>query len=117
MAKGLNVVALEGRLCKDPDLRYLQDGTAVTSFRIANNGYKDTDTLFIKCTCWRKLAEVAGEHLVKGKQVNIVGRLKMEEWEKDGQKQSTYTIDVQDLQFLGKKDEVIEETADGEADM
>lgn len=63
----LNRVSLIGRLTADPQLRYTSNGTAVTNFRIANNG---TDGVqFHTVMVWRRLAEIAAEYLAKGRLV------------------------------------------------
>ena len=84
-----NIVVMEGRLVNDPDLRYIQNGTALCSFSIANNySYYRGEELqkevnFIEVTAWSKLAEKCGEFLKKGKRVLINGRLKQNRWQDD----------------------------------
>ena len=68
-----------GNVVRDAELRYTPSGIAVTRFSIAvNEKRKDTDdhTEFIKCTAWRRLAEVCGEYLKKGKQVYVEGKIR-----------------------------------------
>src|SRR6202011_196593 len=69
----LNRVSLIGRLTADPQLRYTTNGTAVASFRIANNGTYEVQ--YHSIVAWRGLAEIAAEHLSKGRLVYIGGRL------------------------------------------
>jgi single-strand DNA-binding protein len=84
-----NVVVIEGRLVNDPDLRYIQNGTALCSFSVANNYsfYRDNELQkevnFIEVTAWSKLAEQCGEFLKKGRRVLINGRLKQNRWQDD----------------------------------
>ena len=84
-----NFVIMEGRLVNDPDLRYIQNGTALCSFSVANNySYYRGEELqnevnFIEVTAWSKLAEQCGEFLKKGRRILINGRLKQNRWQDD----------------------------------
>jgi single-strand DNA-binding protein len=82
MAKSLNKVQLIGNLGKDPELRYTAGGVAVATFTMATNeSWKDQDgnlqerTEWHNIVAWRKLAEICGEWLKKGKKVYIEGRI------------------------------------------
>ncbi|MHC4757225.1 MAG: single-stranded DNA-binding protein [Planctomycetota bacterium] len=87
----LNKVMLIGNLGKDPEIRYLQDSTAVANFSIAtsetwkdkNTGEKREETTWHNIVAWRRLAEICGEYLVKGKQVYVEGKLQTRSWEKE----------------------------------
>lgn len=79
----LPYIQLSGNLTADPELRFLQDGTAVASLRVACNDRKqvngvwvDGDTTFMKVNVWRKTAENITQSLTKGDSVVISGRLK-----------------------------------------
>ena len=98
----LNRVSLIGRLTKDPQLRYTPNGTAVASFRIVNNG---TDELqFHNIIAWRGLAEIAAEHLSKGRLVYVGGRLHSRSWTgKDGVSRWELEIIADEIQFLTPK--------------
>ena len=104
-SSGMNMVILEGKLTRDPELRYLQSGMAICKLSMANNqryktksGESKEDTLFVNVTVWAKSAEYCGEHFKKGYPVEVVGKLKMEEWEDKatGAKRSTITITADD---------------------
>lgn len=76
-------ITIVGNLGKDPQTRYTQDGTPVTSFSVATNrrwnkadGTQAEETVWFHVSAWRRLAEVCGEHLKKGRQVLVEGRLK-----------------------------------------
>jgi single-strand DNA-binding protein len=98
----LNRVSLIGRLTKDPQLRYTSNGTAVASFRIANNGTYETQ--FHDIVAWRGLAEIAAEHLSKGRLVYLSGRLGSRTWTgRDGLKRWALQITADDIQFLTPK--------------
>ena len=111
---GLNKVMLIGRLGRDPEVRYTQDGAAVASFSIATSekwndkatGEKKERTEWHRIVAFRKLGEICGEYLSKGKQVYIEGRLQTRSWEKDGVTRYTTEIVASDMQFLGGKDSV-----------
>lgn len=100
-----------GNLTKDPDIRYLSNGEAVASITIACNetwrdksGAKQEKTEFIRVTFYRKLAEIAGEYLKKGRPVYIEGRLETRKWtDKNGIERYTTDIIATDLKMLGQK--------------
>jgi single-strand DNA-binding protein len=82
MARSLNKVMLIGNLGKDPELRYTTSGVAVATFSMATSeSWKDQDgnmqerTEWHNIVAWRKLAEICGEWLKKGKKVYIEGRI------------------------------------------
>jgi single-strand DNA-binding protein len=82
MAKSLNKVMLIGNLGRDPELRYTTSGVAVATFGLATNeSWRDQDgnvqekTEWHNIVAWRKLAEICGEWLKKGKKVYVEGRL------------------------------------------
>ncbi|MBF0225175.1 MAG: single-stranded DNA-binding protein [Desulfobacterales bacterium] len=107
----LNKVLLIGRLGKDPEMRYFQDGTPVANFTIATsdewkdktNGEKKEKTEWHKIVAYRKLAEVCGEYLTKGKQVYIEGKLRTRSWEKDGVTRYSTEIEALSMLMLGSK--------------
>jgi len=106
----LNRVFLIGNLTRDPELRYIPSGTAVTTFTIASNrtyvlqsGEKKEDTCFVRVVVWARRAEVCGEFLSKGSPVFVEGRLQSRSWEdQSGQKRSTIEVIANNVQFLGK---------------
>ena len=109
-----NRVILVGHLTRDPELKYLQSGTAVTELGLAvNDRVKKNDqwvdeTTFCDITLFGKTAEVCGEYLTKGSAALIEGRLKLDTWEKDGEKRSKLKIIGEKMQMLGagkKKEE------------
>ena len=78
----LNSTNIVGRLTDDPDLRYLDDGTAVVNFTIAVNRNYDRDkTDFIDCVAWRKTAEFAADYLRKGNITAVDGKLQTRTYE------------------------------------
>ena len=102
-----NRVILVGNLTRDPELRHIPSGTAVSEIGLAvndrvkrNNEWVD-ETTFVDVTLWARTAEVATEYLSKGSPVLIEGRLKLDRWEKDGQKFSKLRVIGERMQMLG----------------
>jgi single-strand DNA-binding protein len=105
---GVNKVILVGNLGADPELRYTASGTAVAKFRIATSerftdreGNRQERTEWHRIVAWRKLAEICGQYLAKGKQVYIEGKIRNDTWEKDGVKQYSYEIVADNMVMLG----------------
>ncbi len=108
MAKSLNKVMLIGNLGKDPELRYTTSGVAVATFSIATSeSWKDQDgnlqerTEWHNIVTWRKLAEICGEWLKKGKRVYIEGRIQTRSYDdKNGVKKYVTEIVADDMIML-----------------
>lgn len=110
MARGINKVILVGTLGKDPEVKYMPSGGAITNVTVAtNDSYKDKNTGEKKETTewhrivfFNRLAEIAGEYLRKGQQVYIEGRLQTRKWQgQDGQDRYTTEIVASEMQMLG----------------
>ena len=109
---GVNKVILVGRLGRDPEIRYTPDGTAVANFSIAtseewkdkNSGEKRERTEWHRIVAWRRLGELCGEYLSKGRQVYVEGKLQTRSWEQDGVTRYMTEIIASDIQFLGGRD-------------
>ena len=110
MARGVNRVILLGRLGKDPEVRYTQGGSAVTSFSIAtsevwkdkNTGEKQEKTDWHNIVTFSRLAEITGQYLKKGSQVYIEGKLQTRKWtDKNGIDRYSTEIIAHELQMLG----------------
>jgi single-strand DNA-binding protein len=106
-----NRVILVGNMTRDPELRYIASGTAVSDIGLAvNDRVKKGDqwveeTTFVDVTLWGRTAEIANEYLSKGSPVLIEGRLKLDRWEKEGQKHSKLKVIGERLQMLGGRGE------------
>lgn len=96
-------VTLIGNLTKDPDIKYMESGTAKTEFSIAvNHNWKDASdewqqkTSYFDCIIWRGAAEDAARILEKGMGVVVVGRLEQRSWDdkESGQKRSKIEVIV-----------------------
>jgi len=110
MSNDANNTILIGRLVRDPELRYTPAGAAVASFTLANgysykkDGEKKETVSFFDCIAWSKLAEIIAEHVRKGQQLYIEGRLSQRRWsDQDGHPRSKVEIVVDKMQFLGGK--------------
>jgi single-strand DNA-binding protein len=105
-----NRVILVGNLTRDPELRYIPSGTAVSDITLAVNdrikrGDQWVDEVsFIDVTLWGRTAEIANEYLSKGSPLLVEGRLKQDRWEKDGQKHSKLKVTCDRMQMLGSRD-------------
>ncbi len=107
MAGDINKVVLIGRLTRDPEMRYTQNGTAMATFSIANNrvysvsGEKKEMVSFFNCVVWARAAETIVQYCKKGQRIGIDGRLQQRSWDdKDGNKRSTVEVVVDNFQFL-----------------
>jgi len=107
----VNKVILVGNLGRDPEMRYMPNGEAVCNFSIATtdnwkdkNGQKQERTEWHNIVIYRKLAEIAGEYLKKGRPVYIEGRLQTRKWEKDGVTRYTTEIIADQMQMLGSRE-------------
>jgi len=96
---GVNKTIIIGRLGKDPELKYTQDGVPVANFSVATSetwkdkeGKKQESTEWHRIVAWRKLAEICGKYLHKGSQVYLEGKLQTRKYEKDGQ--DHYTTEI-----------------------
>lgn len=107
-----NRVILVGNVTRDPELRYISSGTAVTDVGLAVNDRRKNasgewveETTFVDVTLWGRTAEVAGEYVTKGSPLLIEGRLKLDTWEKDGKKNSKLRVVCDRMQLLGGRGE------------
>ena len=104
----LNKVLLIGNLTRDPELRYIPNGSAVTNFTIAMNrvyklqsGEKKEEVSFVRVVVWGRMAEVCNDYLKKGRPVFVEGRLQSRTWDgPDGQKKSALEVIAMNVQFL-----------------
>ena len=111
MANLRNSVKLIGRLGKDPEVKTFENGRMKTSFSLATNdsyenqkGEKVQDTQWHNLVLWGSLAEVAGQHLKKGSEVVIEGKLVHRVYQTDkGEKRYITEVSVQDMLMLGSK--------------
>jgi single-strand DNA-binding protein len=114
----INRVILSGRLTRDPDRRYAQDGTPVTSFSVAfhrrwrgRDGRPAEQTGFVQVMTYQRLAEVCGQYLRRGSPVVVEGRLQMREWPAaDGTRSTRLELRADMVHFLERGAESGEES-------
>lgn len=104
---GETLLTVVGNLTADPELRFTPSGAAVANFTVAStprtfdkstNEWKDAEALFMRCSCWRQMAENAAESLTKGSRVIVTGRLKQRSYEtKEGEKRTVVELDVDEV--------------------
>ncbi|NTV53106.1 MAG: single-stranded DNA-binding protein [Candidatus Firestonebacteria bacterium] len=106
-----NRALLMGNLTRDPELRYLPNGSAVVNMSMAMNrtyksqtGEMKEEVTYVRVVVWGKQAEASAEYLSKGSPVFVEGRLQSRQWEtEDGQKRSVLEVVADRVQFLGRK--------------
>ena len=104
----LNKVILIGRLGRDPETRFMANGDAVCNFSVATsekytdkNGQRQEATEWHNVTMYRKLAEIAGQHLKQGSQVYIEGKIKSRKYtDKNGVERTAYDIIANEMKML-----------------
>lgn len=107
----MNHVTLTGRLTRDPDVRYMNDGKAVARYSLAvDRGVRKQDNQqtvdFINCVAFGKAGEFAEKHLRKGTKILIEGRIQTGSYiNKQGQKVSTFDVVISRHEFVESKRE------------
>lgn len=94
-----------GNLTADPELRYTPNGVPVVNFTVATNRNKKNDaggwdtiaSTFLRASAWRAQAESIANSFKKGDRIKVSGYLKQDDYEKDGQKRTSYEIEVQEV--------------------
>jgi len=106
--KGLNSVSIIGNLGNDPEIRYSASGTAIANISIAVNGSVknsagdwEEKVEWIRACAFGKTAEVVKDYIHKGDAIHIIGRMQTRSWEKDGVKQYSTEIVINNLIMLG----------------
>lgn len=106
----INRVTLSGRLTRDPEKRYAQDGTSVCQFTLAfhrrfrsREGSWEEHTGYVTVTSYQRLAEVCALYLRTGSPVLVEGRLQMREWKTArGERRTSLEIRAESVHFLEK---------------
>jgi single-strand DNA-binding protein len=113
MARGINKVILVGNLGNDPETKYSQAGSAITTISVATseswkdkNGEQQERTEWHRVKFFGRLAEIAGEYLKKGAQVYIEGAIRTEKYtDKAGVEKYATDIIANEMQMLGGRGE------------
>jgi single-strand DNA-binding protein len=113
-------IVVVGHLGRDPEMRYLPSGQAVTSFSVAtsnrftgSDGQPVNETTWFRISVWGKQAEICNQYLKKGRLVLIEGRIKPDPstgspriWNRqDGTPAASFEITAQTVRFLGRAGE------------
>lgn len=110
MARGINKVTILGHLGSDPEVRYTQNGSAVTTISVATSyEWKDkqtdklqSETEWHRIIFFNRLAEVAGEFLKKGREVYVEGRNRTRKWQdKEGTDRYSTEVIASEMQLIG----------------
>lgn len=110
----LNSVILAGRLTADPEMRYTPQGTATATWRLAvdrdfKNAQGQREADFIPCVAWRQTAELAANHLTKGRLITVQGRLQIRQYTTEGGDKRSFTEVVVDrFHFMDRGKEASE---------
>ena len=114
----INQVVLVGRLTRDAELKYTNTGTAVCKLSLAVNRRRKSndewinEASFFDVVIWGKMGESLSQYLVKGKQIGVVGELRQNKWEQDGQPRSRVEIvanNIADIPFPAEKKDDFED--------
>ena len=106
-------IKIIGNLGRDPEMRYLKDGTPVTSFSVATSrnwtdesGNKQERTIWFRVNAWSRLAETCNQYLSKGRQVFVEGEMQEPRpyQGKDGEWRCNLEIKAKNVKFLGGRD-------------
>lgn len=103
----MNTYAFTGRLTQDPSLR-TRGELKICDMRVAIPRRRSADgsdrgAVFIDLTTFNGLATICGEHLEKGRQVAVVGRIELDEWKaEDGTPRRRHKVIADEIEFLGK---------------
>ena len=102
----MNNISVAGNISKDAETRFLQDGTPVASFSVADNQGKDKPAIFWNCQLFGKRAESLAPYLTKGQAVTVTGSVTQRSYtDKNGQERTSMDLRVNDLKLQGGKRE------------
>lgn len=105
----MNRVILSGRLTKDPEIRFTQQQTAIATFAVAVDRWKE-GTDFFNCKAFGKTAEHIDKYWKKGMKAMISGHIEQEIWtDKAGNRRETVSVIVDEIEFCERKEEKQEE--------
>ena len=101
----LNLIVLQGRLTKAPELRKTQNDIAVCTFTLAVDRDRDRGKAdFVKCVAWRSTAEFMTKYFGRGQMAIVAGSLQSRDWtDKEGNKRTDWEVQVDLVNFAGEK--------------
>ena len=106
----MNIIAIKGRLVRDPEIRQTQSGVSVTNITVAvDRSYSagcEKQTDFFDCVFWRQGAEFVSKYFKKGKEIIVTGEMQSRKWhDKDGNNRISWEIQNAHAEFCGGKGE------------
>lgn len=103
----MNKVIIKGRLTADPELQNTSSAVEYCRFTVAVDRYagkdKEKETDFIPCTAWRQTAVFVNKYFTKGREILVIGALRFDKYEKDGEKRTVASVQVENVEFCGSK--------------
>jgi single-strand DNA-binding protein len=113
MSRGLNKVMVIGHLGRDPEMRYTPSGRPVTTFSVATtrawhsaDGERHEETEWFNVVAWGSLAEICNQHLRRGQQAYVEGRLQTRRWDDaEGKKHYATELVAKEIIMLGDRKE------------
>jgi single-strand DNA-binding protein len=115
-----NKVILMGNLTRDPELRVTANGNSICKLGLATSrvystkdGERREETTFVDIDAFGKQAEVINKYMRKGRPIMVEGRLKLDQWESDGQKRSKLKVVLDKFEFVGSRDDNDDGTSGG----
>lgn len=113
MSRGLNKVMVIGHLGRDPEMRYTPSGRPVATFTVAttrawhsSDGERHEETEWFNVVAWGSLAEICNQHLRRGQQVYVEGRLQTRRWDDaEGKKHTATELVAKEIIMLGDRKE------------
>lgn len=102
----MNKIILIGNVVRDPELTETAQGKKLCKFTLAvGRAFDKEKTDFFSCTAWEQKAEVIAKYVRKGNKLGVIGRLEINETEKDGVKTRHHNIIAEEIEFLTPKSE------------
>lgn len=100
----MNKVILIGRLTKDPELKFTQNGAPYVNFTVAcdrqsKDGAREAD--FVKCQVWGSQAENMAKYMTKGRQIAVEGSIRVDSREENGEHHWFTKVSAFRVEYLG----------------
>lgn len=118
-------VLLVGNVGRDPELRYLQSGTAVANFTVAVNevwtdsatNEKREKTVWFRISAWGRLGETVNQYVKKGREILVIGTVEARAYtDNSGQPAASLEVRARDIKFLGSRADREGEQGSGQYD-
>ena len=108
----MNIIAIKGRLVRDPEVRKTPNDISVCTITVAvdrsfsSGGEKQTD--FFDCVFWRQGAEFVSKYFSKGKEIIVQGEMQSRKWtDKEGNNRTSWEIQNAHAEFCGGKGDTV----------